>query len=255
MTVLERALLRDAVTIDLLAVCHDCRREHAVHADPTTWLDRLGEWEYKHRGHRIEFRSPRRVIHRPPDRWLYRFLDRWKTLPWWMGLAYAPNADIKLAYVASSDWTITLASLASSADWTVGRESTVQNNTTDQYLEYIIGGKITTGTTPTASRTIKVWAHGSWEDTPLYFDTITGADAGVTITSADILAQLALMAVMATNGTSNRTYFMAAKALSLAFGGILPKRFGLYVAHDTGVNLNSTGSNHKLSKSGVYVTG
>ena len=40
-----------------------------------------------------------------------------------------------------------------------------------------------------------------------------------------------------------------------AFGGVVPKNHGLFVTHDTAVNLNSTAGNHSFSYTGVYGTG
>src|SRR5678815_260973 len=116
-------------------------------------------------------------------------------------------ANYKVAYATSAAYTITLASLASSA--TAGRESTVISNTTNLYLDYLIGGKITVGTTPTINTTIEVWAYGSVEDTPLYVDGFTGADSNRSVTDAGLKsAQLALIATLNVNTTtSNRTYW------------------------------------------------
>ena len=106
--------------IDLRAVCYDCQQRHDIQAVPTTWLDRMSEWEVKHRGHRIEFQSPRRILAKGlKDRWFYTLLDRWGVLPWWADSAqFSPNVDFKLAYAAHADFTITLASLATSATFT-----------------------------------------------------------------------------------------------------------------------------------------
>jgi hypothetical protein len=249
--------LRTAVTIHLRAVCHDCRQRHDVEASPLTWLARMGEWEVKHRGHRIEFRSQRRTLARTlADRWLYPLLDRWGGLPWWVA-AYAENADIKLAYAASAAYTLGLATtpLASSATFVAGRESTAVDNTTNKYLEYLVGGKVTTGTSPTASKSIRIYAHAAVDDTPTYADVLDGTDSDETLTSVDFVNQLALLGVLGTDNTSSRTYWMQPKALSLAFGGVVPKFHGLFVAHDTGVALHATPGNHALSHTGVYVTG
>ena len=96
-------------------------------------------------------------------------------------------SDFKLAYAASSALTITLASLASDTAILVGRESTAWDNSSNKYLDLLLGGKITTGTSPTAARAIEVWAYAQVEDTPTYPDGITGSDSGRTLTSLDAL--------------------------------------------------------------------
>lgn len=165
-------------------------------------------------------------------------------------------SDIKLAYASSAAFTIGLATgpLATDANLLAGRQSTAVSNTSNKYLDYLIGGKITTGTSPTASKTIEVWAYGSVEDSPIYPDVITGSDGNVTFTSRDILANgLALIASIPTDNTSSRTYWIRPVSL-LSLFGVVPKNFGLFVVHNTGVNLHSTSGNHALYYTGVYQT-
>lgn len=249
---MQAAVLSPQPEICLVGLCFDCRKRHEFRATPATWLARMSEWEVKHRGHRIEFRSPRRVIPRGLDD---RHFERVGQAPWWLE-AFKPNADIKLAYASSAAFTITLASLASSATFTAGRESTAVSNTTNLYLDYLVGGKITTGTSPTDDKEIRIYAYGSIDDTPTYPDVLDGTDSDETITTADILnAGLALFGSTSTDSTSDRTYwFQAASLAAVAFGGVLPKNFGVFVSHSTGVALNATGSNHALSYTGAYAT-
>lgn len=164
-------------------------------------------------------------------------------------------ADVKTAYGLSSAITITLAGLASSAGLTAGRASTVVDNATDKYLDFLVGGKITTGTSPTTAKSILVYVYGSVDDTPTYPDGITGSDAAKTMTSADVRnAGLVLAASVTTDNTSDRTYWVRPFSVANCFGGSLPKKWGVFVVHDTGVNLNATGSNHELTATPVYQT-
>lgn len=163
-------------------------------------------------------------------------------------------ADIKTAYASSADLTITLASLATSSGLTAGRQSTVVDNTTNLYVDYLVGGKITTGTTPTAG-TIEVWAFGSFDDTPVYPDALGATDAAYTATSADIKrAALRLLASIPNDTTSNRAYSFGPVSIAAAFGGSVPKKWGVAVLHSTVAALNSTAGNHKISQTGVYLT-
>lgn len=246
--------LLEAAGIEFIGVCHHCQHRHHIVGTPETWLARMSEWEVKHRGHDVEFRSPRRSLDpHLTDRLVYPTLDvTGGEPPWW--LAYEENADIKIAYASAADFTITLASLASSTTLVAGREGNAVDNTSNKYLDYMIGGKITTGTSPTASKTIQIRIAGSLDDGPTYPDVLDGTDSNETITSTDILNQIPTIAVLGTDATSNQTYYMSAKAVSLVFGGVLPKFFVPFVSHDTGVNLNGTGSNHKLTSTGIYAT-
>jgi hypothetical protein len=163
-------------------------------------------------------------------------------------------ADLKLSYPAASDLTITLASLGSDTNLLTGRESATIDNSSNLYLDYLISGKITAGTSPTAARSIEVWAVGSWDGTN-WPDVFDGTESAETITSADIKASVCrFVAAMATANTSDRTYHFGPVSLAAAFGGTLPPKFVLFVTHSTGVNLNSTADNHKIRLQPVFQT-
>lgn len=162
-------------------------------------------------------------------------------------------ANIKTAYASSAEITNAIASLASSASWVAGYESDVLDNTTNAYLDYLISGKITTGTTPTTG-VIEVWAIGILDDTnyPDVFDGTTGAE---TVTSRDILyAHGKLVASIATNTTSDQAYPFGPVSLASLFGGLVPKKVVFFTTHSTVAALNATAGNHKLWQTGVYAT-
>lgn len=163
------------------------------------------------------------------------------------------QGDIKLRYAASAAYTISVASLASDPNLVAGRESTAINNSANLYTDFLISGKITTGTTPTDARQIEVWAYGSVNDTPLYPDVLDGTDSAETLTSAFIKqAALAYLGTLPTNNTSDRTYWLRPVSLAQAFGGVVPAYHGLFIVHNTGVNLNATAGNHGFWYTPVY---
>jgi hypothetical protein len=164
-------------------------------------------------------------------------------------------SDVKIAYAASAAITITLASLATSSTRVAGRESTAINNTSNKYLDYLVAGKVTTGTSPTDAKQIDIWVYASFEDSPTYPDVLDGTDSDETMTSAGVLAGACVLAAsISTNNTSDRTYWIAPFSVAALFGGRMPKHFGIFVTHDTGVNLNSTGSNHAFWQTGIFET-
>lgn len=151
------------------------------------------------------------------------------------------NPTLKLTYGAAVAFTLTGASLASDTGLLAGRQSAAVSNATARATDYIIGGKIATGTSPTASRTIEIWAYGSFDDAPTYPAGITGSDGNLTITSSGIKgAGLRLVAILETDNTTGRSYTLAPTSLRGVFGGIVPKSFGLFVVHNTGVALSAT---------------
>ncbi len=162
--------------------------------------------------------------------------------------------DIKLAYNAPTTVTMTLASLASSSTRLVGRESQAISNSSTLAFDTLVAGKVTTGTSPTADRRIEVWLYGS-VDGSVYPDTLTGTDSARTITTANIKRSgLKLAAVMLTDSTSNRQYSWGPLSVAELFGGILPVQWGVFITHDTGVNLHATGSNHYVYQKSVFST-
>lgn len=164
-------------------------------------------------------------------------------------------ADIKTKYPATSsvDLTISLASLASGAAgvYTTGRESTAVDNTTNTDIDHLVSGKIRTGTNPTASRAINVYAYAnisSASGTPTYPDVLDGTDSDETFTSANVMnGCLRPVASITIDNTTGRDYFFGPVSIAALFGGSLPKFWGIYVAHDTAVALDSTAGNHKIS--------
>lgn len=162
------------------------------------------------------------------------------------------SSAVKLAYASSVDLTLTLASLATDANLLVGRESTAVDNTTNLYRDYLLAGIITTGTSPTASKEIRVYVVGILNDAT-WPDVFDGTDSGETVTTANIRDSACKVAtVMYTSATSNEANPFGPISVAMLFGGSLPKKFVVFVVHNTGVNLNSTGGNHVVSVTGVY---
>lgn len=164
-------------------------------------------------------------------------------------------ASDKVEYVAAAAATITLASLATSATWVAGRESSVIDNTTNKYLDYHVSGKITVGTSPTANTEIRVYAFSLIDDTN-YPDVMDGTDSDETWTSAGVRDGCArLLGVIPVDSTtSDRSYPFGKWSVAAAFGGFCPPKFGLFITHNTGVNLNATAGNHAVNVSGLYET-
>lgn len=141
--------------------------------------------------------------------------------------------------------TITIASLATSSTRLVGRNGTAVDisGIATTPIDIMIGGLITTGTTPTAG-IIEVWATGS-EDGTNYAGSVPTTDAGLTMT-AETKGLLRLVASIATNTTSNQPYIFAPVSLMSVFGGVLPRKMNFFVTHSTVAALNATGGNQFL---------
>ena len=105
-------------------------------------------------------------------------------------------ATAKTNYAGASDLSITLASLASDTNFLTGAESAAVDNTVDGRRDYLVSGKITTGTPPTASRQIEVRAVGSWDGTS-WLDVLAAIITRIP-TEPSVLRSRALNSVLTT---------------------------------------------------------
>ena len=156
----------------------------------------------------------------------------------------------------STALTITLASLATSSTMVAGRESTVVDNTSNKYLDARVFGQITTGTSPTTAKTIAIYVYAPIKIASSTFTypaatttNLTGADAAATF-EAEQRNMLRLGRAISINSTSDRAYSFSFNVAPL-FGGFLPTKWGVWVTHDTGVNLNATSGNHWIHYTGL----
>ena len=150
--------------------------------------------------------------------------------------------------------TCTLASLATSSTLLVGRESTAITNVSNLYVDAILSGRITTGTTPTAG-IIEVWVYAVSKhvaSTPTYPSPVTGTDAAITFV-AETKQRLYLLDSMVTNATSDQPYDIRPRSL-VELCGYMPIKWGAFATHSTVVTLNATAGNHWLHYQGLKFT-
>ena len=140
-----------------------------------------------------------------------------------------------------------LSSLATSSTWINGVESNeIDNATTNKYVDALVQGKVKVGTTPTANTYINVYVWGA--DTSLattVIDALDGTAGAEGLTNTGVLASgLRLGASIGVFvNTSDITYNVAPFSVAALFGGIMPKYWGLYVAHNTVAALNASNNN------------
>lgn len=145
-----------------------------------------------------------------------------------------PN-EVQEKQGSSTALTITLASLASSTT-RVGRQSTIVDNTTVQAPRVLVHYKIKQGTSPTGSKAVYFYLIRGDANGTAHRDGEAGAsDAGLTI--APNLSPIHIAA----NKSSPSTGDVLQGSFLVEAPG--PK-WGIAVVHDTGVDLDSTGSNH-----------
>lgn len=159
------------------------------------------------------------------------------------------SSPIKPSYGSQAAVTITLASLASDTSFLTGRSSTLIDNTSNLNLDYLISGKITTGTSPTAG-VIEVFIVAPIDSTPTWPDgaaTPNGTDGACTWTSLNIKNSVCRPVWSAlTSSTANQAYPFGPVSVASLFGGVCPTKFLVFVDHSTVAVLNATSGNHEI---------
>lgn len=154
-------------------------------------------------------------------------------------------ADLKQAFGASTAITITLASLASAS----ARQSAVVDNASNLFLDVMVNlsVKLASGS-PGGERTVYVYVYGS-EDGTNYTDNATGSDAAITMRSPTNLRPLG---IINTPDSGALTYKSGPMSVAAAFGGVIPRKWGIVVVNNTGLALSATEGDHTKTYTGVY---
>ena len=159
-------------------------------------------------------------------------------------------------YSANTAITFDLSSLAASATFVAGRESTEVNNTSTQYIDALVNVLGITGSASaaTAGQGINVYAWGA--DTSLVttpIDTLDGADSAETITLPTLQSLRFAGRAYTTVTTASQVYYFMPFNIAPLFGGIMPKFWGLFVATDLTGGLAAAMS-AKFSFNGITFT-
>lgn len=140
-------------------------------------------------------------------------------------------SEIKDKFGSSTAFTITLASLANGS----ARQSTIVDNTTDRFSRVIVYTKIKQGTSPTGNKTVTAYLlRDDNNGTNHRTDGAGASDAAITILNATLIGIM-------NNKSSPTTGDVLYGEFIIDNPG--PK-WGIAIQNDTGVSLDSTGSNH-----------
>ena len=144
---------------------------------------------------------------------------------------------MSIVYSANTAITLDVSSLATSSTFVAGRESSEISNVSNLYNDAIVNVKGITGhasTAPTVGQLIALYAWGA--DTSLAttgIDTLDGTDSAETLAHLSVLNSLRFAGAAAvTVATAGLVYYFQPFSIAQLFGGILPKFWGLYVAHN-----------------------
>jgi hypothetical protein len=145
--------------------------------------------------------------------------------------------------------TITLTSLSNGGY----RCSLVQDNSTNQYVDVLLGGSIQTGTATGGS--IDIYIYASY-DGYKYSGGVPGTDSQISWgsggTSYDGAYQLKAIANIAVNSSDDNTdVIWGPLSVAQQFGGVLPRYWGVVVCNNTGGSLHATGTNNAIRYIGI----
>lgn len=156
----------------------------------------------------------------------------------------------QLTYGSNTAITFDISSLAGSSTFVAGRESTQIDNTTDRFIDAIVtcdGINGHASTAPTVGQRIALYLWGSdvsLATTPI--DVLDGTDSAETLGHVSVLNSLKFVAApQVTVATANLKYWIMPFSVAAHFGGVMPKFWGLFLAH------NHTGA-LAASQSGIW---
>jgi hypothetical protein len=152
-------------------------------------------------------------------------------------------ADMKQKYGTASALTVTnLQSLASASGFLSGWTSAWIDNTSDLDFNKVVSANIASGTTPTAG-SVRVYfyaEHPDGTDPDLFSSGTEGVEGTATVHDTEILdASMIMVWSTDIDTTSDQNHPMPFRSARQAFG-FMPRKFAVYIAHNTVANLKST---------------
>jgi len=147
-------------------------------------------------------------------------------------------ADIKAKYGNSNGITITLTSLADAAL----RASQAVDNSVNLFLDALVQLIIyNTEGAPTGEKNLLVYAYGSADDGITYSGAATGADAVYGGVAGQMIENCKLLGIIHADA-DDESFESDVFSVASAFGGVLPKKWGIIVKNQVGVALADSGN-------------
>jgi hypothetical protein len=158
-------------------------------------------------------------------------------------------SDLLQSYAASANLTCSLAPSGTGLAADGARESTAIDNSSNLYLDALVQlhVKLAAGS-PSGDKAVYVYAYGS-EDGTNYTDNATGSDAAITLRTP---TNLKLIGAIACPDSGGLTYKSHPMSIAAAFGGVMPRKWGIVIQNKTGVAFDGTEGNHAKRYSGIY---
>lgn len=130
--------------------------------------------------------------------------------------------------------------------------SSLLDNTTNKYVDILIGGTLdTVGTSGAAGETMDVYVLGNW-DVDAGSNLTGGIDTALTASDSTLtqdvelnllnMYQIASVALESNAPTTSQGYHWGPVAVAQVFGGILPQKFCLLLHNNTGAAMSASGN-------------
>ena len=153
-------------------------------------------------------------------------------------------ADLKAKYGASTEITITLASLANDGQ----RQATAVSNATNLFLDALIGGKVKTAASGVAATGyVDLYLAVSADGGTTYSGDASGTDGAY----AGKQTNLIFLGRVAANA-NDTTYEFAGRSVAAACNGAMPQHWTVVVDNQTGAALSATAADSEVHYQGVH---
>lgn len=154
--------------------------------------------------------------------------------------------NITLNYGTNNQaFTCTLASLVTNG----ARQSTVIDNSSNKYQDYLVFLKVKTGGSATAATgTVNIYALATVDGGTTYTENAGATDAAITLTSPPNARLIGIVNCVA----NSTTYYGGPFSVATAFGGSMPDHFAIVIENKTGGTLDGTEGSHAKLYQGVY---
>lgn len=158
-------------------------------------------------------------------------------------------ATAEMSYRASEAITMTSLNTLGTGNWA---QSLVVDNSSYKDIDAYVGGTIKThaSVAPTDGSTIDIYVYGEMFDGD-YSGKASGTDTSYTADGNE--DELMFLTAITVDTSTGVDYDFGPVSVAAAFGGVLPRKWGLVIENNTGQSLHSSG--HTLKFTGTkYVS-
>jgi hypothetical protein len=121
-------------------------------------------------------------------------------------------------------------------------------------LDYIINAKIQVESAGLAVGEIRMYLVAELEDST-WPDVFDGTESTETVTDTEIRDAICRLATFTqTDTTASRVYYLNCPSVATVFGGVVPRKFVVFITQSTTTTLETTGDPNQVYVKGVWLT-